>query len=72
MHSAGDPHSGIELHFSGERHRIDLEALTGRRVRLYPQHEVLIDLIAARLAEGQDLRSGATAEHVDDSTSRGG
>ena len=66
VHSAGDPHSGIELHFSGERHRIDMEGLTGRRVWLYPQHEVLIDLIAARLAEGQDLRFGATVEDVAD------
>ncbi len=36
-----------------------------------PQHEVLKDLIAARLAAGQDLRFGVTAERVEDAeTSR--
>lgn len=50
-------HGGIELAFAGARHRIDLEALTGgRTVTVYGQHEVVKDLIAARLAQGQPIR----------------
>ena len=63
--TVGHRHDGIELRFAGEGHRIDFAALTGRGVWLYPQHEVLIDLIAVRLAAGQDLRFGITAVSVD-------
>lgn len=71
VHTVGDRHDGIELHFgspetgSAEQHRIDFQALVGRSVWLYPQHEVLIDLIAARLAAGQDLRFSSTVTQVD-------
>ena len=61
----GHRHDGIELRFAGEGHRIDFPALVGRSVWLYPQHEVLADLIAARLGEGQDLRFGVTALGVE-------
>ena len=60
----GHRHDGIELHFEDETHRIDFPALTGRSVWLYPQHEVLIDLIAARLAAGQDLRFSTKVDGV--------
>lgn len=66
VRTAGSRHDGIELRFAGEGHRIDIDALVGRSVWLYPQHEVLKDLIAARLAAGQDLRFGVTAERVED------
>ena len=49
-------HHGIELRFGGAGHRIDFAALTGKAITVYPQHEVLKDLIAARLADGGDLR----------------
>ena len=65
VHTAGQRHDGIELHFADETHRIDFPGLTGRSVWLYPQHEALIDLIAARLAAGQDLRFAATVTSVD-------
>lgn len=65
VHTVGHRHDGIELHFADEKHRIDFPSLTGRSVWLYPQHEVLIDLIAARLAAGQDLRFGTTVERVE-------
>ncbi|MGW4111119.1 4-hydroxybenzoate 3-monooxygenase [Actinosynnema sp. NPDC004786] len=55
----GARHEGVELRFGGRGHRIDFTELTGRAVWLYPQHEVLKDLIAARLAAGADLRFGA-------------
>ncbi|MEU9360593.1 4-hydroxybenzoate 3-monooxygenase [Streptomyces sp. NPDC048301] len=62
----GHKHEGIELRFAGEGHRIDFAETVGRAVWLYPQHEVLKDLIAARLAAGQDLRFGVTATRVED------
>jgi len=44
-------HRGIYLRFAGRTHHVDMEALTGgKRVTIYPQHEVLKDLTAARLA----------------------
>ncbi|GAB2845151.1 4-hydroxybenzoate 3-monooxygenase [Microbacterium insulae] len=61
----GHRHDGIELRFDGQGHRIDFPSLVGRSVWLYPQHEVLKDLIAARLAAGQDLRFGVSALHVE-------
>ncbi|MGN7860451.1 4-hydroxybenzoate 3-monooxygenase [Microbacterium sp. 22303] len=62
----GHRHEGIELRVDGEGHRIDFQDLVGRSVFLYPQHEVLRDLIAARLAAGQDLRFGVTATRIED------
>jgi p-hydroxybenzoate 3-monooxygenase len=64
--TVGHRHDGIELRFAGAGHRIDFAALVGRGVWLYPQHEVLKDLIAARLAAGQDIRFGVTADRVED------
>lgn len=52
----GAQHDGILLRFAGQTHRIDLRGLTGRGVNLYPQHEVLKDLVAARLDAGGDVR----------------
>ena len=48
----GLPHEGIELAFDGQRHRIDLAALTGRRVTVYGQTEVTRDLMQARAQAG--------------------
>jgi p-hydroxybenzoate 3-monooxygenase len=62
----GQRHDGIELHFDGAGHRIDFAGLVGRSVWLYPQHEVLIDLIAAHLARGTGLHFGVTASAVVD------
>ncbi len=55
----GEVHEGFVFRFGGQGHRIDLAALTGRSITVYPQHEVLRDLIAARLAAGGDIRFGA-------------
>jgi p-hydroxybenzoate 3-monooxygenase len=51
----GFVHHGIELRFEGRDHRIDLHGLTGgRAITIYAQHEVIKDLIRARLeADGQ-------------------
>jgi p-hydroxybenzoate 3-monooxygenase len=52
----GLTHHGIELRFSGRGHRIDLSGLTGgSTVTIYAQHEVIKDLIAARLAAGGQI-----------------
>ncbi len=67
--TVGSRHDGIELRFAGDGHRIDFPSLVGRSVWLYPQHEVLKDLIAARLAGGQDLRFGITVDGVEDADS---
>jgi p-hydroxybenzoate 3-monooxygenase len=56
MQREGAVHHGIELAFGGTRHRIDLTELTGRSITVYAQHEVIKDLVAARLAtQGQLL-----------------
>ena len=52
----GMRHDGVCLAFDGERHRIDMAALTGgRRITVYGQSEVVKDLIAAREATGRPL-----------------
>jgi p-hydroxybenzoate 3-monooxygenase len=57
MRREGAVHHGIELRFDGRGHRIDFPSLTGgRAIMLYPQHEVLKDLIRARLEANGDLR----------------
>jgi p-hydroxybenzoate 3-monooxygenase len=49
----GLPHDGFDLLFKGERHRINLDALTGgKRVTVYGQTEVTRDLMDARKAQG--------------------
>src|SRR5260370_7822503 len=56
MQREGAVHHGIELRFDGEGHRIPLTELTnGRSIMIYPQHEVLKDLIAARLEQGGQI-----------------
>lgn len=51
MQREGMVHHGIELSFAGRRHRIDFAELAeGRAITVYGQHEVVRDLIAARLA----------------------
>jgi p-hydroxybenzoate 3-monooxygenase len=53
MSREGLVHDGIELLFDGQRHRIDLAGLTGgRAITIYPQHEVIRDLVKARLDAG--------------------
>src|SRR5271155_4350499 len=56
MKRLGLTHHGIELRFGGKGHRIDLSGLTGgSTVTIYAQHEVIKDLIAARLAAGGEI-----------------
>jgi p-hydroxybenzoate 3-monooxygenase len=51
-HSEGLVHNGVEIAFSGARHRIDMHGLTGKTVMIYGQTEVTLDLMNARKAAG--------------------
>jgi len=52
----GLEHGGIELRFAGRGHRIDFRELAGGKcVTIYAQHEVIKDLIAARLAANRPI-----------------
>ena len=56
MDREGLVHHGIHLQFEGERHRIPLTELAGgRSITVYAQHEVVKDLIAARLTTGREI-----------------
>jgi p-hydroxybenzoate 3-monooxygenase len=62
MKKEGMVHHGIELRFGGQGHRIDLHELTeGRAITVYGQHEVVKDLIQARLEAGGEVVSEAEA-----------
>lgn len=57
MKREGLVHEGIEIRFAGRGHRIDFPSLTGgKAITVYGQQEVVRDLIAARLADGGDIR----------------
>ena len=53
LRAEGLPHDGFDMCFGGQRHRIDLFGLTGKRVTVYGQTEVTQDLMDARRAQGQ-------------------
>ena len=53
MHAEGLPHDGFDLCFGGQRHRIDLLGLTGKRVMVYGQTEVTRDLMLHRQGIGR-------------------
>jgi p-hydroxybenzoate 3-monooxygenase len=57
MRREGFVHHGIRLRFNGRTHRIALSELTGgRAITIYAQHELIKDLIKARLdASGEIL-----------------
>ena len=55
----GHFHDGITLQWRRERYHLDIQELTdGKRVVVYPQHEVLKDLISGRLAQGGEIIFG--------------
>ncbi len=66
MRREGLVHHGIELRFNGCGHRIDMYELTGgRAITVYAQHEIVKDLIAARLESGGQIffEAGQAAIH---------
>ncbi|WP_062217576.1 4-hydroxybenzoate 3-monooxygenase [Streptomyces sp. NBRC 109706] len=61
-------HDGVQLAFEGELHRIDLAALTGRRVTVYGQQEIAKDLLAAHEAGGQRIVFEVSEVRLDELT----
>jgi p-hydroxybenzoate 3-monooxygenase len=65
-------HHGIYLNFNGARHRIDMAALTGgRSITVYAQHEVIKDLVKARLEAGGPIIFEAEDVNVRDLNTEG-
>ncbi|GAA4707584.1 4-hydroxybenzoate 3-monooxygenase [Brevibacillus fulvus] len=57
LNKEGHFHEGFELLFQRKRHRIHVHELTGGKyITVYAQHEVLKDLISARLQTGGQIR----------------
>ncbi|GIH02323.1 4-hydroxybenzoate 3-monooxygenase [Rhizocola hellebori] len=48
-------HKGLELLFDGVGHHVPLAELAGREITIYGQHELVKDLVAARLDTGRPL-----------------
>jgi p-hydroxybenzoate 3-monooxygenase len=63
-------HDGIFINVLGARRHIDFAALTGRRITVYGQNEVVKDLIDARLATGRPLWFEAADVNVHDVASK--
>ena len=70
MRQEGLVHEGIEFSFGGSRHRIDFRALVGAAVIVYGQHEVVKDLVAARLDAGGAILFETEATALEDMESR--
>ena len=65
MMQQGHFHTGITLQWNRTRHHVDIEDLTGgKTVCVYAQHEVLRDLVAARLADGGPIVFDAVATEI--------
>jgi p-hydroxybenzoate 3-monooxygenase len=60
MQVEGAVHHGFELAFEGQRRRVALTELTGHSITVYAQHEVIKDLVAARVAADGALKFGVT------------
>ncbi len=66
LRSEGLSHNGVFVNVYGKRHHIDFAALTGRRITIYGQNEVVKDLIGARVATGRPLMFEVTSVSVHD------
>lgn len=64
MRREGLVHYGIELRFPGDSHRIDFNDLTGKSITVYGQHELVRDLIRARLEAGGQIHFEAGSVSV--------
>ena len=68
MMREGRPDHGVTFQFMGRRHHLDFQELTGKSIRVYAQHEVVKDLVAARLKDGGDILfsvSDTTLQNID-------
>jgi len=55
MRREGMVHRGIYLNFEGALHHIDFRSLIGKGVTIYGQQEVVKDLVARLLADGEQI-----------------
>jgi p-hydroxybenzoate 3-monooxygenase len=63
----GHFHDGITLQWDRARHHVDIKGLSGGKgVTVYPQHEVLKDLIAGRLAQSGEIIFGVGGTTIRD------
>jgi p-hydroxybenzoate 3-monooxygenase len=56
---------GLDMRFRGRNIHLDLHDLTGKTVMIYGQQEVVKDLIAARIAQGEPLFFEAEVSAID-------
>lgn len=66
MRRLGMPQTSLDFRYAQASHRIDFAREIGRTVMVYPQHEVVHDLIEARLAAGGDLRFDTPVTAIQD------
>ena len=64
LDAEGLEHDGIYIQFAGERHHLNFREMNGRQLTIYPQTEIVKDLIQARTAEGGTLEFRAAATEV--------
>jgi p-hydroxybenzoate 3-monooxygenase len=60
LDAEGLQHDGIYLQFAGERHHMNFRELAGKGITIYPQTEIVKDLIQARNANSGIAEFGAT------------
>ena len=65
MMREGLVHRGIYLRFGGKSHHLDFAELTGKTIMVYGQHEVVKDLIAARVAAGAQIEFDASDVQIE-------
>ncbi|MBK8008763.1 MAG: 4-hydroxybenzoate 3-monooxygenase [Rhizobiales bacterium] len=65
MRKEGLVHEGIEIGINGERRRIDFKSLVNKDIVVYGQHEVVKDLIQARLSQGGGIEFDVSGTQVD-------
>ena len=71
MKREGLVHGGIYLRFAGRSHRIPMSELAnGRAITVYAQHEVIRDLVKARLNAGGALLFGVKEVGIEDLETR--
>ena len=70
LHAERLVHHGLELLFDGVGHHVPLTELAGRELTIYGQHELVKDLVAARLDTGRPLLFEAPAVAVEDLDTR--
>lgn len=67
MTREGFRHEGIELRFNGAGHRIDFPSHTdGKSVMVYAQHEVIKDLLRARISDQGQMMFGVSHVVISD------